>query len=134
MNAHLKFYKHAMQNLLFVAPIVFPRIEKMLTFWSLHLNFDKIKKRKKQLLFQKRDFSHFCLKSARKNTLLDALLDKEEAKNSLKRNSGSRYFCDLVHLLVIELERPIFAFERSNIEPNRSFTRFTKLLIEQTQT
>ena len=85
MNAHLKFYKHAMQNLLFVAPIVFPRIEKMLTFWSLHLNFDKIKKRKKQLLFQKRDFSHFCLKSARKNTLLDALLDKEEAKNSLKR-------------------------------------------------
>ena len=39
-----------------------------------------------------------------------------------------------VHLLVIELEHPIFGFERMNIEPNRAFTRFTKLLIELTRT
>ena len=39
-----------------------------------------------------------------------------------------------VHLLVIKLEHPIFGFERTNIEPNRAFTRFTKLLIELTRT
>ena len=41
-----------------------------------------------------------------------------------------------VHLLVNELEHPIFGFERSNInfEPNRAFTRFTKLLIKLTRT
>ena len=39
-----------------------------------------------------------------------------------------------VHLLVIELEHPIFGFERTNIEPNKAFTKFTKLLIELTRT
>ena len=39
-----------------------------------------------------------------------------------------------VHLLVIELEHPIFGFERTNNEPNRAFTRFTKLLIKLTRT
>ena len=39
-----------------------------------------------------------------------------------------------VHLLVIELERPIFGFELTNIEPNRAFTRFTKLFFELTPT
>ena len=39
-----------------------------------------------------------------------------------------------VHKLVIEIKHPIFGFERSNIEPNRAFTRFTKLLIELTRT
>ena len=41
-----------------------------------------------------------------------------------------------VHLLVIELEHPIFGFERSNInfEPNRAFSRLPKLLFELTRT
>ena len=41
-----------------------------------------------------------------------------------------------VHLLMIELKNPIFGFERLDIEHKRpsSFTRFTKLFIEQTQT
>ena len=39
-----------------------------------------------------------------------------------------------IHLLLIELEDPIFDFEQTNIEPNRAFTRITKLLIELTQT
>ena len=39
-----------------------------------------------------------------------------------------------VHLSAIELEHPIFGLERSNIEPNRDFTRFIKFLNEQTQT
>ena len=38
------------------------------------------------------------------------------------------------HLLVIELKHPIFGFKQTNIEPNKAFTRFTKLLIELTQT
>ena len=41
---------------------------------------------------------------------------------------------ELVHLLVIELEHPIFGFEGTNIEPNKTFNRFTKLLIELTRT
>ena len=39
-----------------------------------------------------------------------------------------------VHILVIELEHPFFGFERTNIEPNRAFTKFTRLLIELTRT
>ena len=42
-----------------------------------------------------------------------------------------------VDLLVTELKHHIFGLERSNIElrtSNRAFTRFTKLLIEQTRT
>ena len=39
-----------------------------------------------------------------------------------------------VHLLGIELKHPIFGFERTNIEPNKAFTKFTKLLIELTRT
>ena len=39
-----------------------------------------------------------------------------------------------VDLLVIELEHPKFGFEQMNIEPNRTFTKFTKLLIELTRT
>ena len=39
-----------------------------------------------------------------------------------------------IHLLVIELEHPIFGFERTNIEPNKAFTRFTKLFIQLTRT
>jgi len=39
-----------------------------------------------------------------------------------------------VNLLVIEIQLPIFGFERSNIQPNRAFTRFTKMLIEQNRT
>ena len=35
---------------------------------------------------------------------------------------------------MIELEHPIFGFERTNIEPIRAFTKFTKLLIELTRT
>ena len=31
---------------------------------------------------------------------------------------------------MIEIKHPIFGFEQMNIEPNRIFTRFTKLLIE----
>ena len=41
---------------------------------------------------------------------------------------------DRVHLLIIELEHPIFGFEGTNIEPNGAFTRFTKLLIKLTRT
>ena len=37
-----------------------------------------------------------------------------------------------VHILVIKLKHPIFAFKRINIEPNRAFTRFTELLIAWT--
>ena len=36
--------------------------------------------------------------------------------------------------MMIELEHPIFGFERSNIEPNTVFTTFIKLLIELTPT
>ena len=39
-----------------------------------------------------------------------------------------------VHLLVIELVHPIFGFHRTNIESNRAFTGFTKLLFELTRT
>ena len=39
-----------------------------------------------------------------------------------------------VHILVIEHKHPIFGFERTNIELIVAFTRFTKLLIEMTQT
>ena len=35
---------------------------------------------------------------------------------------------------MIELEHPIFGFERSNFEPNRAFTTLIKSLIELTRT
>ena len=41
---------------------------------------------------------------------------------------------ECVHLLVIELEHPIFCFKQTNIETNRAFTRFTKLVIKLTRT
>ena len=53
--------------------------------------------------------------------------------NELKHHF-SNIELERVHLLVIELEHPIFGFERSNIEPNRAFTRFTNLLFELTRT
>ena len=36
--------------------------------------------------------------------------------------------------MVIELEHPTFGFERTNIDPKRTFTRITNLLIDMTQT
>ena len=57
------------------------------------------------------------------NTILSNI-EQTRTSNELKR----------VHLLVIELEHPIFGFEGTNIEPNGAFTRFTKLLIKLTRT
>ena len=37
-------------------------------------------------------------------------------------------------MLVIKFERSIFVIETMDIEPNMAFTRFTKLLIDLTQT
>ena len=54
--------------------------------------------------------------------------------NELKHNFSTPNELEHVHLLVIELEHPIFGFERTDIEPNRAFTRFTKLLIERVST
>ena len=34
---------------------------------------------------------------------------------------------------MIELKHPIFGFEQTNIEPNKAFTNFTKLLIKLTR-
>ena len=39
-----------------------------------------------------------------------------------------------VRLWMIELEHPIFGFEQTNIKPNKTLTRFSKILIEQTRT
>ena len=41
---------------------------------------------------------------------------------------------NIIFRISIELEHPIFGLEHTNIEPNRAFTRFTKSLIELTQT
>ena len=66
---------------------------------------------------------HCSFTSDGSNTILSNI-DQTRTSNKLER----------VHLLVIELEHPIFGFERTNIEPNRAFTKFTKLLIELTRT
>ena len=41
---------------------------------------------------------------------------------------------ECAHLLMIEIEHSIFGFQRTNIEPNKVFTRFIKLHMKLTRT
>ena len=73
-----------------------------------------------KLLFQKAPQSiehHFIEHRANLNIILQTLKELE-----------------CVQLLVIELKHPNSGFEQTNIKPDTAFTRFTKLLMEQTRT
>ena len=59
---------------------------------------------------------------------LDLLNCNEHTRTSVFRTSNE---LERVHLLVIELEHPIFGFERKNLEPNRALLDLlSKLLFE----